>query len=373
MPPKLVTYCSSHETLDALLETKIHEILLEDPKLSLRSFEKEIRPGFSYLESLIVRIKEATPDIALTFNLDILPHHRHQAQIEALCTLLSTYNVTSFRIQDPGLINWIRTYIPTATFQYAAETSNQNLPSLTYFQDFVTRNILSNEVAKADLQLFKSSLSCELEIQVHGPILIQYSPRRYLASIENTEETLIRMAADQDYPGRNYVFYDNIHGHLMYLYFDRCLLFCMEDLLALNLDSWLIDGRGLPLDVLKKTIDLYAQYQPPSLDAIQDLQQISPRPLKPGFFNVNLTDQDRESPWKNWDPKHHIGTLLDTHTPKSVMLCHRPFPPDAELVCITPKGKEIPIEAVECEHLKDSLYTVPFKKGMTAKSKLFIR
>jgi hypothetical protein len=61
---------------------------------------------------------------------------------------------------------------------------------------------------------------------------------------EQLETITHKIAIDPTRKAQKFPFYDNPHGHLMYFWADRCLLKYIIDLVALGLDSWLVDARG---------------------------------------------------------------------------------------------------------------------------------
>ena len=102
-----------------------------------------------------------------------------------------------------------------------------------------------SEIEKCKPLLEKNN-ETEFEIQVQGPILIQYSNRRYIAGFKSqsglkpvnpdTDPIIKKIANDEEFPTRLYPFYDNPHGHFMYLFYDRCLINQIEKLKKFAVD-----------------------------------------------------------------------------------------------------------------------------------------
>lgn len=392
MTPKFTTFCSSPKTLETALAAGIDALILEDPKLSLRSYELTYHPGFDHILDLANAAIAHNPKIELAFNLDIMIHHDHIPLIKILVETLKKSPIQTIRMQDPGLVVWLKQELPHFKFHLNLETGNNNkLGIQTYAQTFSSQT-LNNELPFTEIQNIRKEMKTGLEIQVHGPILIQYSKRRYLADAENNHsEDLIRLSHDNDYPGRIYPFYDNIHGHLMYLYFDRCLIQDLPKLCELNMDSWLFDGRGQTPEYLGTAIRLFKEelYRLQTLKSEwqldithwETLKSVSPRPLKPGFFRANLTDQDRENAWETVRNAPHLATVLDFEKGQFFAIeIHRPFPKETTFTLISPKGKQVEIELTSFFDLSQKklegppqtgIALVPWQKGISAQSRIY--
>ena len=381
---QLVTFCSNLDTLKTLQNHPLDHLILEDPKLSLRSYDTTIQPGFDHLIPLAEAARKAFPGIALSFNLDILVHHRHFPLISQLLKTLEKAQVSTIRLQDPGLATWLKTQNPNLTLHLATETGNQNLESLQFYANFFARQVLSNEMPVAQIRHLQTKFSTEFEIQVLGPILIQYSARRYMAFAENTDEILIKTAYDLEYPGRKYPFYDNPHGHLMYLYFDRSLLAVAAELKDLNLTAWLIDGRGESPEYLQNGLNLFADVRsgtPLNPDTLRALTQAARRPLKPGFFKANLTDQDRDQAW-DAHPETPVAILVDFEKKKDMLLeVKQPLQVGQTYTIVTPKHQHLPFTPTTLTTLDGTPITTakpgqwvktPWQKGVIAQSRVYL-
>ena len=131
--------------------------------------------------------------------------------------------------------------------------------------------------------------------------MLQYSHRRYMSGyFQDGATTYLKDAEDTQYSGRRYQFYESPNGHVMLLYFDRCLLRDLQLLSGLNVRSWIVDGRGRSIEYWQLGLRTYSAAAQNRLSAgeisgrIDALQALSGRPQRPGFFKANLTDQDRE-------------------------------------------------------------------------------
>ena len=308
--PEIVTFASTQEQLRVALSAGADHIVLEDSKLSLRSYSDDFSvPHFEKLIQLAETAREINPEVRLSFNADILIHHEHFVRLDVLVPVLKRAGIRIVRVQDPGLISYFADVFPEAEVHFSSETGNQNLESIRFFRGQCRRQILSAEMPHTELAKVTAQIPGEFEIQVHGPLLIQYSRRRFQAGSQShlglLDEDPVgaiapRLAQDQEYPGRFFPVYDTPHGHLMYLYFDRYILPHLPKLMAIGLTAWLVDGRGESLDYLRAAVAAYKtealRYsQNPSewqldTELVSALKSVARRPLKSGFFTANKTD-----------------------------------------------------------------------------------
>jgi collagenase-like PrtC family protease len=356
---EIVTFAASERTCEIALREGADRLVLEDSRFCVRSFSDETEN----VPRLARFARKIRPDVKLSANCDLLAHHGDLAAIEKWAGTVKKAGVDTFRIQDPGLISLL-----DAEIELATETGNQNIESLSYFSGKAKRQILSNEMPKSEIAKAIEKVRCEFEIQVQGPILLQYSLRRFLG--RNTTV----LAQDAEYAGRNYVFHDNAHGHFMFLYFDRCLLNSMAELEALGLAGWLIDARGESEEYLATAIRAYQ-----GKASLADLEKTAQRSQKPGFFKMNKTDQDLG---RKTSERKKIGVVLDCVAGKSMTLeLSMPLAENQALEIETPEGKRLAASAegmrsVWGESISQArpaqLVCLKWHKGVTPKSVVYL-
>jgi len=337
-PISLVTYASDSETIRAIIDANIDAIILEDSKLSSRSFYNDFNTdNFDKIKDLSVLARKLNPLIKLSFNLDLLIHDNHFPIIDKLIQTLKIANINTVRIQDTGLIDYFTCKYPEFKIQLAFETGVSNLESIKFLTvNSCARNIdqilLSNELSiKNIIDIINSNLS-KFEFQVHGKVLLQYSHRRLLAAIENellNATPLHRLVQDIS---RKELFFnaeDNPHGHFLFHPHQKCLLSEIPRLINSNLDSFLIDLRGESLNYLSATIktykteiNLYAKGSDSwalsyaSHDFIKKHENNS---FTKCFFNENNTDSEGPHSFK-LEHSDFIGTILDVIKLKSTVI-----------------------------------------------------
>ena len=380
--PDISTFVGTETQLKLAIDHGATHLIFEDSKLSARSYTNDFKiPHFDKLIEWATLARDLNPHITLSFNLDILVHHRHFPLIKKLITSLQQAQIDTVRVQDQGMAIYLKELMPELKCQLATETGNQKLNSIGYYAPLFDRQILSNEMPYSELKKTIDSYPAHaFEIQVHGPLLIQYSNRRYMAGQEEEPESvIIKVAQDQQYPNRHYPFYDNEHGHFMFLYFDRCLLPYIQDLNSLSLSGWLIDGRGESEAYLTSALSAFRRYRDnPNLafnaEDLTPLTETAQRPLKGGFFRANKTDQDRSTVVKDMPGHTFVGTVIHTESKKRFCVdLISPVKLGDSLRILTPEGIQTDFVIDSMEELGDSLTLFPWKKGIVTQSKLFIK
>ncbi|MBT5953272.1 hypothetical protein HOG98_00990 [bacterium] len=401
--PSLSCYVSDKETIDTAYASHIDHLIIEDSKCSVRSFFDDFRTNnFDKIQVLADYARKTytssssqtnhlNHELSLSFNIDLLAHEKDFDTIRKCVLKLKETKINIIRIQDPGLKTIIHDVYPEATIHFNQEIGNQNQQSVFEYTKHFDRQTLSLELPSSEIESiiqFSKTNGSKFEIQVQGPILIQYSYRQFLGNhdfYKDLDSKIISVAAmDHEYPGRKFHFYDNPHGHFMYLYFDRCLAQHIPALISLNLDTWLIDHRNRSLDYLKASGNLY-------FNALNDLCTINEDfdvlkktcdlPLRGGFFRANKTDQDRKWNAGFKDDVSFLGTIVDSEKPNNCLFeSFREFSLPCAIDIITPEDKHIDMTITELTTLKgdahsscqvNTLYLLPWKKGLVKKSKVF--
>ena len=178
-PISLVTYASDSETIRAIIDANIDAIILEDSKLSSRSFYNDFNTdNFDKIKDLSVLARKLNPLIKLSFNLDLLIHDNHFPIIDKLIQTLKIANINTVRIQDTGLIDYFTCKYPEFKIQLAFETGVSNLESIK----FLTVNSCARNI---DQILLSNELSIKNIIDI-----INYSTSRKIWALNNLHQII---------------------------------------------------------------------------------------------------------------------------------------------------------------------------------------
>lgn len=325
--PEFTTFAARTEEVRSAIAAGADRLILDDPRVSIRSFAGGV--GANLVE-LAEEARGLKPEIGLTVNIDLLAHHRHFPAIEQCFEMLWRAGLRRVRLQDPGLIAWSRERQPDIEIEWASENGNLNLESMRVYAGLpgVVRQTLSHECSHEVIDAAVLAVDGEFEVQVHGLILLQYSDRRLLSACKSwrsggglSPETAPAIEAwARDHRGKQYRFYDNPHGHFMYLHSDKCLIRHIPRLSALGLSSWLFDLRGEAPEALAAALRVYREAHDLFIsDAFgeaevrrlnDELRSVSRRPLRAAFFLRNATDLHADEDSTSEDPTY-LGEVRD--------------------------------------------------------------
>lgn len=371
---KLWTYAASKAALIQAYQFGIRHIILEHPSFSVRCFEPQPHLPLDHLTSLIQEAQAM--GFEMSIQCDMVMHDHHVPLLYGLLEILKKYPVCSLRVQDIGAMTFFKTQIPNIQILFQPDIGFHNHLAFKSLEPFISGIVVGNECPIDTIKIMKKNLALDMEIQLQGLILLQYSYRRY-----SGDKVLYSLAQDKDYKGRYFQFLNNQHGHFMFSYFDRCLLKAIPEIKALALSSGLLDVRGQNKVYQDAVYEAYtAAFKDPNPDfsaLFLTLSKVAPRPLKPGFFRANQTDQDR----RKRQAKDPVAQILDTQDKKEMVLeCFEVIKTGELLEAITPEGKIIPVLIEEMKNLKgdnlvdsqhEKLISLPWQKWLKAKVYLY--
>jgi collagenase-like PrtC family protease len=320
---RLSFYIESPYQFDWLASYNIHTVIIDCPFCSIRS-----HTPYDWSNDELMGIRNQLPESFLALNMDGLYSDHELRLIEMTIKTRSLDRIfTAFRIQDPGLMLWIKETFPNCVIQFNPETGFQNIPAIaSAFGAGASLVTLNHETPYSTIQAIqKECEGNEFELLVQGPILIQYSRRRFLSDLDGSDPKIpIRLTAkDAELPNRNFVFLNTPFGHLMFAQFHRSLAKYAKKLLPLTNAIWLIDSRGESDAYAQTALELYATLEIRELEwidqAVTKLETLSNRPQKPGFFLSNQTDMD----WRDHQipsNQSQIGRVLSAKKNDALLL-----------------------------------------------------
>jgi len=399
--PEFVTYTASKSEIEAAISNGATHLLLEDSKISARCNENDFdNPTLEKLVHLAEYARKIDPEIKLSIVCDIVIHNHHEALLLELVETLKKSTISTVRIADLGLIEFFQNHAPHISLHFHTETGNMNVLSSDILAQSTERQILSNELPHNIIEDWQKTTRAQFEVQVFGPMLIQYSHRRYLNGLESMPKTknspiISTLAQDMEYPGRYYKFLDTPNGHFMFLYFHRCLIKMLPELMACNLSGWLFDGRGENSNYLETALKIFRvekeRFESSQTEhevknwklqdeSWQHLSEASPFPLRPGFFRVNKTDQDIQNPNLS-NHIHAAGIVLDASTKSDLVIeCKSPLSLGDELINRKKQRKEKHYSITQIKAMDDSkietaksgeLIKIKHQSGVLYKSLVF--
>ena len=382
---KLSTYIEHPNQIQALSSYRFKNIIVDLPFCSIRS----VNP-YHWALSEINTLKDINTE-SVYLNLDGLYSDTELAIIKDEIKKQNLMTcIDGFRIQDVGLIQWLKNHFPKKRIHLNPEIGIQNSMAISELSKININEFTFNH--ETDVAVMKTIVNqlpqIEFEIFAQGPILIQYSRRRFLSNLYNNNSTtpLQFDSEDPELEGRFFTFLDTQFGHFMFAHFHRSIAEYHHKLADFPTVSLLIDARGQSNDYLTTSLTTYSLLKTLPQEQIEDctskLQSLSKKPQKPSFFLSNNTDYDwRDEQRSNLPP---IGRILNAKKNESILLeFYEDVDLSSSITCINPDQTTSSIDISELMDLnhKKTISVEPFKiyqlrhwqKGIQIKGALYLK
>ena len=377
---KLTVFLEHPDQIPLFNSYDLHTLIVDLPGFSIRSFT-----NYSWTLDELIAAKETINSKYFCLNLDGLYSDSELAIIASNISDDYRFLFNAIRIQDPGLIQWVRSFWPTAKIQFNSETGNQHSDAIeTLFKLGIDQITLAHDIPYQTIQLFLNNHN-NLEIFVQGNILIQYSRRKFISDKYEIadDQPLSFIAEDDDLPNRNFTFLNTNFGHFMFAHFQRCLAEYTQKLALFSSLSWLIDTRGESENYLKTCLYLYSklsQLPEKEIDElVNKLSEMSKKPQRPSFFLSNNTDYD----WRDnaFDQNQSVGRIVSVKKPD--FICVQLFDsvsPNTIFICSNPDQTTSEFALIDlinanngCQIDPLDIYFMPWRKGIQTKAQLYIK
>ena len=382
---QLSTFIETPEQVNDLLNISLFHVIIDLPFCSIRPYQ-----SYDWSNDELNDLRSKMNMVGLMINLDGIYTDDELNIIRSTLLdreLLDIFH--GFRIQDIGLVKWIQKHFKGKKIHLNPEMGMQNSIGIDHaFQQGVHSFTFNHETPVNVITDVITNRTHQFELFVQGPLLIQYSRRRFLHNLyENTADSSIELTSiDPELPGREFTFLDTPFGHFMMAHFHRSLARYREKFDNLNVISALIDTRGQSNKYRLAAITLYHNLFTLNDDQIDSyltvLEQESKRPQKPSFFLSNNTDFDWRDEQAIKIPE--IGRIVTTKKNESTIIeFFIPCLLTDSIVCINPDRTVAEISIAELVTLHHETVTSisPFEsylilnapKGVQVKGKLYFK
>ena len=371
------TFISDASQIPLVQSSSIREVILEHQELS-RFGQLDTH----HIKVLLQELLDANLFPVLQWDI-LLGNDDFQHSIKVL-EQLPLSDFSAIRIRDLGAAEWLQGNYPQIPIHLIVETGNHNLIALKRWEEYwgpqLQRLVLSSELPGNTLKQYCSQLSLPCEILGVGRIVLLYTPRKLLTSLDfKPSSKFVECVAtdDQTFP-RHFPSIENAHGTFLFHDRDLFLLDLLEDLSDSELHMLRLDFRFISdfswLKILSSG----------NKDAIMELMRQWPAKTTHGFYRANRTDRPIER-LKNKHLRGHDENLV-AHVAEAVkgeylaLISRKPFSCNDQLLFITPEGREIEANIFfirdakgESTHSADrpGLWLVPHYKYVTSQSLVY--
>lgn len=221
----------------------------------------DIKEGVEFANSYNV-------DVYVTTN--IYAHHENLIGFPEFLENLQNYGVRGIIVSDPAYIEMAKKYAPNLEIHISTQQSITNSQAVKFFEEYgATRVVLARELSFAEIKEISDKTNCELEIFIHGAVCSSYSGRCTLSNHMTMRDSNrggctqscrwnYDLAYLQDDQFKAVELADENTKFAMSAK-DMNLINFIPELMALNVDSFKIEGRMKSFHYLATVVKVYRQ------------------------------------------------------------------------------------------------------------------
>lgn len=300
--PELLVTAGQVEDVTKLIEAGASAILVGESK-----FGSRLTGEFTL--DMIAKVIDDVHKLGakLYVSMNNMMDNKTVAELPSYLQRLVELNVDAVVYGDPSVLMAARVHAPGLKLHWNAEMTSTNYKTAEYWAKRGTsRYVTARELNMDEIIDTKEKSSIELEVQVHGMTAIYHSKRHLLSSYENYQldkselKTLAEgknlFIMENERPDERFPIYEDQYGTHVMSSDDICMLENLNELLAVKVDSFKIEGIFKTLEyniavvkAYRTVIDAYLanpdeyKFEEAWLDDIRELQDPH-RELSFGFF-----------------------------------------------------------------------------------------
>lgn len=375
----IISYATSTYELEMLSKSGANEIVV-----SSSEFSRFNQNSFDELLKMIELKNKISSKLILEW--DIL---EQDSKFKKTCEhfkKLPIHEFSSIRIQDPGVVHFIKTHYPWLKIQLILETGNHNLVGLqkweTYLGTQLERLILSNELSKEHLKSYGSSLNTPIEVLCFGRILLFYSPRGLLNPLYDKKAEYIEASGtSEESPHSGFPLIENRHGTFMFNVKDLSLIEHVNEFVEMNILNLRIDLRFDRFFESREIIFTAMR------NLVSEFKIEGPRPFVKGFYNINKTDVLFVKLKNNRiarNDSNYLAEVVDVEKEINLVIKIKKnitVTGEMKIRIVTPEGKEKKLQVSDFYNSKkekvstlqnEKIVIIPFVNGVTVKSQIYL-
>lgn len=248
--PELLAPAGNYEKLVTAVHYGADAVYLGGEQFSLRAkagnFDEEwMRAGVEHAHSAGVKVY-------VTVN--IFAHNQDFSRLPEYLQMLKAIGVDGVIVSDPGILRYVRKYIPEMPLHLSTQANVTNAQSaIFWFEQGVSRLNLARELSLTEISEIRKQSKGELEVFVHGALCISYSGRCMLSNYMTGRDANQGNCAhpcrfsyalvEEKRPGEYFPVEEDERGTYIFNSKDLCLLNTLPELVAAGVDSLKIEGR----------------------------------------------------------------------------------------------------------------------------------
>ncbi len=301
--PELLAPAGNIEKLKTAINFGADAVYLGGSKLNLRAFadnftDEQLKTGVEYAHCRNRRVY-------VTIN--VFPHNEDFKGLPDYLKKLQEMKVDALIVSDPGIIMTAREIIPDMELHLSTQANNVNWKSAQFwYQQGIKRIVAARELSFDDIQVIKSNLpeECEIEAFVHGSMCMSYSGRCVISNYMTGRDANRGACAqpcrykyylmEEKRPGEYFPVFEDDKGAYILNSKDLCMIEHIPELMNSGIDSFKIEGRmkssyyvAAVVKSYRQAIDTYFS-DPPNYvfqqKWLDNLMKVSHRVYSTGFY-----------------------------------------------------------------------------------------
>lgn len=290
---QLVVPAGNNEKLSALISKGADTVFLGGRLLSINAGTDKFSD--EELITAVNKCKEKGVKVQLLLN--AVPHNSEIQELPEYIKYIESIGVESVVVSDLGVFQCVKEF-SNLNIVVSTHSSNTNWRSVEMWKKIGAKKVILDRDLSIDgiIEIRSKVPDIELEVFVHGPILLAISGRKilnnYMAAhkINKPSHGDNYSLVEETRPGEYMPVYEGEYGTYIYGARELCTIDILEKLLNIGIDSIRIEGGMKPLEKIQEVVAVYKE----ALDIFQSENYI---------YNAQWMDRLKETsnaPFVNW-------------------------------------------------------------------------
>lgn len=219
--------------------------------------------GDEELKEAVAYAKERGKRVQVLLN--AVPHNEEIESLPDYLKFLESIKIDEVLVSDLGVFQCVKEFT-NLDIVVSTHSSNTNWLSVQMWKKMGAKKVVLDREISLDgvVQIKKMVPDIELEVFVHGPILLAISGRKILENyleghtLEKRYHERFSLV-EETRPGENMPLFQDRYGTYIYGARELCVIESIEALLTLGIDSIRIEGGMKGITYLEKTVSVYRE------------------------------------------------------------------------------------------------------------------
>lgn len=259
---ELTCYAGNLSCLKAALNSGADSVYVGGDAFGRNTLSKEFPK-----EDLIEGIKFAHKNnkrIYLTINL--LPHNKDFDNFKEFLVELNELDIDAVIVSEPGTLVTVKQILPNMKIHLSNVSNVYNYETANFwYNQGVDRVVISRELSIKEIETMrlKTQENLELEVYVHGPIIMSYSGRKLITSYldskgkDNYSSKTKYNLTEEKRKGQYCPVYEDEAGTIFFASRDLCMIQYIDKFIKAGVTTLTIETRLHDEEYINKVVPIY--------------------------------------------------------------------------------------------------------------------